>query len=232
MKPLLLIILLLAPFLSFCQCDDSVRPISGMLGYKERGEHCEGFYRSLVSANDLQIVHFTKGPLTYSSTEAENITLSIPVSTSSPVNVRSLGIPRNLFYQMDVILKSDETFNWNTGTVLLKKQKTKYARMIGLLGFTEANERRVYIPIKVNNPESNQPFQIKLVSSTKVQQLKWRLRGKTEYVKISNGRAFTPGRAITFRLPNNLTSGEYTLEILGKESDGVTNISKTLKIKL
>ncbi|MEL7122613.1 MAG: hypothetical protein AAFO07_24415, partial [Bacteroidota bacterium] len=81
MKYLAIILFLTAPLLLISQCDSKVKPIPGSTGYKSRGKHCEGFYRSLVSATDLQIVHFTKGKLTYSSSEAQNIELSIPVKT-------------------------------------------------------------------------------------------------------------------------------------------------------
>jgi hypothetical protein len=232
MKTPLFLLFLCLPFLTIAQCDDSVRPTSGSMGYKARGQHCEGFYRSLVSANDLQIVHFTKGRLAYSATEVEKIQLSVPVRTNSPVNVRSMGIPRNLFYQMDVMLNSGESFSWDTGEVLLRNQSTKYARMLGLLGFTESGDRRVYVPVQVNQTEEDQGFQIKLVASTTVKQLKWRLRGKTDYEAIRDGRSFTPGRAIPITLPNNLSSGEYTLEIQGKERDGVTDVTKVLRIRI
>ena len=49
------------------QCDENVTPIYGRMGYQPRGQHCEGFYRSLVSAKDIQIVRFTKGNLSYSA---------------------------------------------------------------------------------------------------------------------------------------------------------------------
>lgn len=230
MKVIFSVSFLFFPFLIFTQCDGDIKPISGSMGYQERGEYCEGFYRSLVSANDIQLIHFTKGKLTYSSTESENIQLSIPVRTVQNVNIRAMGIPRNLFYRMDIILKAAASFKWNTGAVLLRNQRTKYARMLGLLGFTEVNNRRVYVPVQINNGDAG--YQIKLVASTRVKQLKWRIRNKTEFKKIRDGRPFSAGQAITISLPDNLPSGEYTLEVLGKENNGVTNISKVVKIKI
>ncbi len=232
MKTPLFLIFLFLPLLAFAQCDASVQAAGGSLGYKSRGQHCEGFYRSLVSANDLQIVHFTKGGLAYSATEAEKIRLSVPVVTDLPVNVRSMGIPRNLFYQMDVVLNYGDSFDWNTGEILLKNQSTKYARMLGLLGFTESGNRRVYVPVQVDQAERSEGFQIKLVASTTVKQLKWRLRGQTEYEEIRGGRSFTPGQAIPVYLPGDLPEGTYTLEIQGKERDGVTDVTKVLRIKI
>lgn len=232
MRILILLTLGLLPIFCIGQCDDSKRPIRGTMGYQPRGKHCEGFYRSLVSANDLQLVQFTKGRLAYNATQPEDLKLSVPVKTKETVNIRSLGIPRSLFYQMDVVLGAGESFTWNTGTVLLKHQSTKYARLMGLLGFTESNGRRVYVPIQINTPDANQAYQIKLVASVKVQQVKWRLRGQTEYQKIRAGRSFTPGRAISFYLPKGLPGGEYTLEVQGKEGDGVTAIDLVEKIRI
>ena len=140
-----------------------------------------------------------------------------------------MGIPRNLYYRMDAILEHDGFFIWNTKTVLLDNAKTKYARLVGLLGFTESNGHRVYVPIQVNKAD-DQALQIKLVASTTIKALKWRLRGKTDFKSIPG--SFTSGRAIPITLPKNLTSGEYTLEVLGKRRDGVTKISKTIDIKI
>ena len=223
--------LMSTPLFLSAQCDQAVTPINGRMGYQSRGQHCEGFYRSLVSAQDLQIVHFTKGNLKYSSTDPEQITLSVPVKTEPSVNIRGMGIPRNLYYRMDAVLNSGQSFIWNTATVLLDNSSTKYSRLVGLLGYTESNGRRVYVPVKVNQSES-QVLRIKFVASTTVKQLKWRLRGKTDYQPIRNGRTFTPGRTIPITLPSELASGDYTLEIIGKERDGVTDISEVIRIKI
>lgn len=231
MAKVFLIFLMTSPIFLTAQCDKDLDPIYGRMGYQSRGQHCEGFYRSLVSAQDIQIVHFTKGNLSYSSSKPEEIELSVPVNTDSPVHIRGMGIPRNLYYRMDAVLNSGQSFKWNTATVLLDDSKTKYARLLGLLGFTESNGRRVYVPVKVSNSE-NQALKIKLVASTIVKQLKWRLRGKTEYKSIRGGREFVPGRAITIALPSDLAPGEYTLEVIGKEKDGVTDISGVLQIKI
>ena len=216
------------------QCDPVLkeRAIHGSMGYKSRGGHCEGFYKSLVSANNFQIVHFTKGRLAYSASEPESIDLSFSNAIEEPVNIRGLGIPRNLYYQMDVAINKGETFSWNTGTVLLKDQGTKYARLLGLLGFLESNGRRVYVPVQVNNPDKESPYQIKLVASAEVTQLKWRFRGEEKFKKIRNGRSFMPGRAIPIKLDATLPAGEYNIEVQGKERDGVTDITMLIRIRI
>lgn len=232
MKYLLFLLLLTTPFMLVAQsqCDSSVEAAPGSTGYRSRGAHCEGFYRSLVSATDLQLIHFTKGKLKYSATEAENLKLSIPVNTNMPVNVRSMGIPRSLFYRMDVQLSLGETFNWNTGSILLKNKSTKYARFIGLLGFVESSSNRTYLPVQVNN--SSEGYQLKFVASSKVQQLKWRISGQTSFRMIRGGRMFNAGQAISISLPGDLEPGTYTLEIKGYEDDGVEKVGDRVTIRL
>ncbi len=231
MRTLFLLYLMILPLFLTAQCDEDLTPISGRMGYQSRGKHCEGFYRSLVSAYDIQLVHFTKGRLSYSSTEAEKVKLSIPVQTETPANIRGMGIPRNVYYRMDATLPYGQSLVWNTQTVLLGNASTKYARLVGLLGFTEDHGRRVYVPVQINEPE-NQSLLIKLVASTTVKQLKWRLRGKTAYTPIRDGRSFLAGRAIPISLPQNLPAGEYTLQIVGKDRSGVKDVTEVIQIKI
>ncbi len=205
----------------------------GSLQYKDRGKHCEGFYRSLVSANDLVLVSFTKGPLRYSSDNAEKLHLSLPTSINEQVRIRGYGIPRDLYYRMDLVLKPDDEFDWNTGTVLLKNNRTKFARFIGLLAFKGQKKKRTFMPVIVNTPKVDQPYLIQFVSSTRITQVKWRIVGHTEFVKINEGQSFRRDKPIKINLPNDLGSGKYKLEIQGREAtNGITPITRTITFKI
>ena len=208
------------------------RAISGAMGYKDRGDRYEGFYNSLVSATDLQIVQFTKGPLKYSAEHPESIMLAVPATETQAVNVRGMGIPRNLYYQMDLTLKPGTKYSWGTGEVLLKDSRTKYSRLLGLLGFTESGGTRTYVPIEVNEPEANAYYMIKLVSSSLIREVTWKLKGYSEFKELRNGGEYPAGRDITIYLPKELPAGTYNLEIYGYESDGVTPVAKSFKIRL
>lgn len=227
-----LLVILIIPLSIFAQCADDLKSIGGSMGYKNRGQYCEGFYRSLVSSTDLQMVHFTKGKLSYSSTEAETLQLSIPVSTNQEIKVRGMGIPRNLFYRFDATLGMGEKFEWKTGTILLKNAQTKYARLLGLHGFTESNGDKIYFPVQVGDANKQAAYQIKFVASGLVQQVKWKIDGQTDFELLKNGGSFSSGRAITIALPVDLPSGQYKLLLLGKEKDGITPVSSSITFKI
>ena len=228
-------ILLMLPFWGNTQCDPEREKLAtkGNMGYQFRGQHCEGFFGTLVSANELQLVNFTKGILSYSSTETQDLELSVPVSTNGIVNVRGVGIPRGVYYQMDVALAAGQTFKWDTGPVLLKHKSTKYSRVLGLFGFTESTVARTYMPVQVKGSKQAGYYYLKLIASIPVTQLKWRVAGETTFKKVSGGRKYTAGRSITIRLPADLKPGSYKVEIQGKRKDGVKDITpRLIRIKI
>ncbi len=232
----LLFIIFLAHGSILAQCDPKIEAadVFGNLKYQNRGQHCEGFYKSKVSANDLVFVSFTRGPLRYSSEEPEQISLSIPVDVDQPVSIRGFGIPRDLYYRLDIPLEEGQTFDWNTGDVLLKNVETRYARFIGLLGFIgELNSNTTYVPVSTGTATDKSSYLLQCVSSTRATEIKWRIVGHTEFKCINNCRSIRAGKAIKIKLPEDLPSGTYTLEVQGKEAhDGITPIACEIKIKL
>ena len=216
-------------------CDPSIEPAKSLaqLQYKNRGQHCEGFYRSRVSANDLSLVSFTKGPLRYPSTEAKTLKLSIPASIDQQANIRGYGIPRDLYYRMDLSLSKGESFDWDTGTVLLKNDRTKHARFIGLLGMSRESGSEVFVPVAVNLGTNQHPYVMQFVSSTRITQVKWRIVGHTQFVKVNEGRSIRRDKPIKIILPGNLKPGKYTLEIQGRDaSDGITPIAHPVTFRI
>lgn len=233
MKIALFLMLTSIPFILEAQRDPSIKPIAGPMGYQSRGAHWEGFYRSLVSAADLQIVNFTKGAFKYSASQPENLKLSVPVATNRPVSVRCNAIPRNVFYQMDVLLTSGKTFIWNTGGVLLKNQNTKYSRLLGILGFQElADKKRVYFPIQTNDQQADAAFEIVVVASTPIKEVEWQVQDHTSYQKIREGLPFQAGQPIRMQLPKSLKPGTYVIKIKGMDHTGTNPITDDLQIKI
>ncbi|MBK8655628.1 MAG: hypothetical protein IPN20_17345 [Haliscomenobacter sp.] len=118
-----LFLVLLAPDFLAGQCDNQITPAdNAVLRYKYRGNRCEGFYRSKVSAKSLALVSCTLGEFRFKSDPEERITLQ--VASEKAVNIRAQGIPIDLYYRMDASLEPDQKLEWDVASVLLKDSKT------------------------------------------------------------------------------------------------------------
>ena len=64
----------LAPRVAMAQCDASVKPAPGEVGYKKRPYACEGMYIGLQSAPvGVQVVSLVRGALRYSKTPSDSV---------------------------------------------------------------------------------------------------------------------------------------------------------------
>lgn len=211
-------------------CDPTIIPSSNpSLKYKDRGNRCEGFYRSKVSQNNFRFVRFTKGNFQFKGKEEEVITLKIPIENTS-AQVRAEGIPGDLYYRMDGTISSSTPLDWRLRDVILRDGRTKYARNIGLYAFEGENNPDTYIPVIANSNlaernMANQPYVIQIVASTRIEEVKWKLRGDESFKLINDGESFYAGKMIPIRLPKDLASGDYTLEIEAK----IYNLPQTTK---
>lgn len=220
------------------QCDPAIKPTSNRsLRYQDRGNRCEGLYRSKVSSSNLRLVSFTQGIFQFKGEEKEVITLSTPVETENTVYLRAMGIPFDLYYRMDALLRR-RPFRWPVGEVLARDSRTRYARNIGLYGYIDTLGKQVFVPVRPVSdqyqPDHSKPtkYWIRFVSSRRLSQVRWRLRGQTDYQLLRGGGSFYSGRPIPIRLPATLGPGRYTLEIEAKEYNRPEHISKRYDFRL
>lgn len=214
------------------QCDPGIEPDNNQaLQYKDRGNRCEGMYRAKVSSTTLRLVQFTKGAFLYGSEQDEVITLSTPVVAIPSVRVRATGIPRDLYYRMDGALDRGSTLQWQVRDVLRRNTRTKYPYNVGIYGYLGDDPiPDAYVPIRaVSNKKDataiGTSYLVKLVATARLKNVKWRLRGETNYQLLNEGESYYPGRAITITLPSNLKPGAYTLEVCATEH-GAANAQK------
>jgi hypothetical protein len=221
------------------QCDPAIKPTTNRsLRYQNRGNRCEGLYRSKVSSSNLRLVSFTQGTFRFKGEEKEVITLSTPVEAKDTVYLRATGIPFDLYYRMDALLLHRRPVRWPVGEVLARGSRTRYPRNIGLYGYVDTPSKRVFVPIRPVSdrykPNSVQtaPYMIQFVASKRLSQVRWRLRGQTDYQLLRDGSSFYSGRPIPIRLPATLKPGRYTLEIEAKEYNRPDYISKRYDFRL
>jgi len=227
----------LAPSLT-AQCDPAIKPTTNRsLRYQDRGNRCEGLYRSKVSSSNLRLVSFTQGIFRFKGEKEEVITLNTPVESEDTVFLRATGIPFDLYYRMDALLIRQKPIRWPVREVLARGSRTRYARNIGLYGYVGSNRKTTYVPVRAVSDQydqnnSSSGYRIKLVASTSLSQVRWRLRDQTEYKLLRDGGRFYSGWLIPIQLPADLAPGAYTLEIEAKEYNRPEYISKRYDFRL
>ncbi len=81
---------------SFAQvpCDQEIEAIENdETAYMTRGNRCEGFYKSDVASNSIDLMGVLKGQLVYELNESETIEISTSPSISRPLHLRAQGNP-------------------------------------------------------------------------------------------------------------------------------------------
>ena len=239
MKGYSLLLLLFCPLFIYAQPCANLEAATSYpeLSYRERGNRCEGLYRALVSQNDFQVVSFTVGKLKYKPDSAEIIKLSLPFATQNPIQILGAGIPLDLYYRMDAQLLPNQTFQWNSAAILIQHERTKSYRNIGVLGYEGSENDPTFIPLKVTTSLSRNDLKsyLKLVASTRISQVRWKIRNHPTYGTfqlLKNGLPFRKGKPITIELPQTLESGVYTVDVEGKEYNGTEKVFKRLQIKI
>ena len=217
MRHLLPIFILLSCwFVAQAQCDARIEPSdNSTLRYQTRGNRCEGFYRSKVSAASLELIACTLGELRFKNDKTEVITLSLVSSGKQPVNIRAQGIPINLYYRMDATLSGGKTLNWEVSPVLLKDARTARAYNIGLLAYQGEGTSQVVFPVA---PQSKL-----LPESTGKDSLVLQFMGTARLAsfryQLDNGPwrpltgSFPDGRPIRVKLSADLPKGRHELTV-------------------
>ena len=212
------------------QCDTKITPSdNATIAYRSRGNRCEGFYRAKVAANVLRVVSFTLGEFRFNPTATEVIEIKTS-GADGAVHFRAEGIPNDLYYRLDCEFPAQSGFSWPVKDVLLKEPRTQDARNIGLL----ARVGQYYLPVKATGKsaaaDASPQALVKLVCTTRVSKVIWRISGQNDYVTLP-GDSFPAGRNIIIRLPNSL-KGKNTIEVKAKSADGTDWMNVEVPVQL
>jgi hypothetical protein len=131
-------------------CDRGLRPIENAFGYvlREDDHRCEGLYESTVRAVEIEVVSFTYGRLDYDLKRDKVLKVRAPDVTAmidSPIRVRALALPLKAYYRMDSLMPEDGPLLWPLNDVL--RPARLQARQLGLFGWAETDDGRVFIPL-------------------------------------------------------------------------------------
>lgn len=210
------VILFLISTFARTQCDAKIEPSeNSTLRYQMRGNRCEGFYRSKVSAASLELIAFTIGEFKFKNDQKELIILSLPSAGKEAVKVRAQGIPLNLYYRMDAELVAGKTLTWEVAPVLLKDERTTRAYNIGLLAFQGAGNKQVFFPVTPQSkllPKNSvkDSLILQFMGTARLASFKYQLDQTP--LKLMKG-SFPDGRPIRVKLSADLPKGLHTLVI-------------------
>lgn len=195
------------------ECDPSVSPIGGMLGYAPRkgDARCEGIYQSPANATGPEVVSVTLGRLEFDTNNDDRLAVSLPDLTGMEVGavwIKAVALPDRTFYRMDSLLVPGETMAWPIGAVI--RPWGLADTQLGVLGWLEQDGERVTIPVLVA-PEGQQSkkagdtVEIKLRSSVDLERIVWRSALKdgpvSRWLPVVKG-SVRGGEIITFRPPS------------------------------
>jgi hypothetical protein len=135
-------------------CDPSLPGVrEGALGYRDRGDRCEGLYINPVSSTTLFVASFTEYFENF-----DNTTNTILIEWDKPpanneIHLRAQGIQPRLYYRMDAYKPGTATFfAWPSGVVSSLNIKRSDVGVIGRMKIPVGNtERFVYLPLRIRS---------------------------------------------------------------------------------
>jgi len=224
---LLFIILLTTTLISFCQCDNTLKPSdNAQVAYKTRGNRCEGAYVAKVAAPSLDVVSFTRGSFSYKLDKSEVIT--IENSFNSKIFIRAAALPLNTYYRMDAALEKNTILKWMIKDVLFNLNIP--SNLLGVYGWKGSEKEKVFIPVipvTSSYNKSDKRYYLIIRASTNVLEVKYRYSsaGADFSTYQSVGTKARVGQPIVIVLPEKF-KGDYTIEVaamLESKSEWVKN---------
>jgi hypothetical protein len=133
-------------------CDPYLVPSPGNpLGYRLRGERCEGLYvLQVAGSGGLSVTGFTEVAVALDIPREEPLVLNWSSPEPLPARLRAVSLRRQLYYRMDATtLPTERTFRWPTdvlGSLALTGQELAVAGWIDLP--LRDRVEQVYIPLR------------------------------------------------------------------------------------
>ncbi len=162
-------------------CDNKIKPVdSYKIAYRNRGNRCEGFYRSKVAAKSIEIVGVVKGSFNFRLKKNEVLEISSTFIKDRPINVRAEGIPIKTYYRMDAIIAPGKILIWPIADVIYSQRLS--TKKIGIYGWVVKEGEKIYVPVsvvaKMVSLHQDEKIRLYLRTSVDVESVKWR----TSYV--------------------------------------------------
>ncbi len=214
-------------------CDPSLRALPGDVGYRERGDRCEGRYAQPVAGTPLYLVSVIEA-FDYDTAAAGPLLVRWTAPAAVPVHLRAQGIRRQLYYRMDADRPAGtDSYEWSTD--VLTSQRIA-GRDLGALASARTAvggaERTVYLPLRIgrgDQPLPCGPVRLVLWPGARLDSLTVSLapltgggaRGASLRESRELGLGYYPEQApIEVRLPELTSPGFYWVRVVAHRRDG------------
>jgi hypothetical protein len=137
-------------------CDpDLEQSTTDPLGYRLRGDRCEGRYIQEVGSTVLFVVSLTESFEEYDLDSGEELSVAWTTPTTQNVHLRAHGLRQRLYYRMDTIRPSGSTsYHWPID--LLARLKIPHGDL-GVVGWIRysvgGTAREVYLPLRISQKD-------------------------------------------------------------------------------
>lgn len=168
------------------RCDRRLKPAPGAIGYTWRGNRCEGFYESPISAPALSVVSVLIGKIKYSLKDDAPLELEAPKCHDGPITVRALSLRPRTYYRMDAELNPGERLDWPVNDIIRRARLRP--SVLGAYGFERKGKRTLYLPLRIyqagkKSEGSADQVSIAVRTGTSLKTVKWRIIKKGAFVK-------------------------------------------------
>lgn len=223
-------------------CDPTLTGLStGALGYRDRGDRCEGVYIKEVGSTSLQVVSFTASFGAYDFQSDKPLIVEwTKLPNFQGIHLRAQGLKRKLYYRMDSNQPADKTtFNWSTN---LLASLNIVKNDVGVIGTTPylfgSVKKNIYVPLRIRQEGKaieNTSYSLAILPGTEMTEIFISLasvaaNGEPQHF-IKDGERLNYGyypaeRSIHIPIPLLQTSGIYYLEIGATARNGGTSTSE------
>jgi hypothetical protein len=126
------------------------------LGYRLRGDRCEGLYIAEVGSTALHIASFTRSVDDYDPAQREHLLLRWSAPNPGAIQLQAMGLRPRLYYRMDTARASDPpVYRWPTN-VLADLKITR--KDLGIVARTRlpvgSADRAVYLPLSIGGGQA------------------------------------------------------------------------------
>lgn len=145
---------LLADLSAQGHCDPSLpQRTDTPLGYRDRGNRCEGIYVKQVGSTMLLVASFTESFADYTLEAGKPLQLEWDLPPGqSPVRLRAQGLKRRLYYRMDTSQPpGNKSYSWAVNVLASLNIRKPDIGVVGLTRYRVGQtEREVYLPLRIS----------------------------------------------------------------------------------
>lgn len=131
------------------------------LGYRTRGNRCEGRYVQEVGSTILNIVSLTGFVEDYDLYADEDLIVEWTLPKDTQLHLRAQSLKQKLYYRMDTVISPHTTsYQWQTGILGALDISRNILGMIGWYqDVIDEKAQDVYVPLRIRQQESTPGFQ-------------------------------------------------------------------------